>query len=186
MQHFFTFAAVPFMAISLYLGLSATQDSAGSYRNRWLSRSYVVLSVAVLISQFANITLVITTDAQVIAISQLVILWGLIVQISMLLIYFIDAWNTRRRATRDPTMALSMASDKINWVTLLRGSEISALLLIVRSSARLVEYLQGQKGFLASNEAFVYALDASIVLLVMLLMMVYHPGRLVRCLRKFA
>ncbi|KAF2272607.1 RTA1-domain-containing protein [Westerdykella ornata] len=52
----------------------------------------------------------------------------------------------------------------------------TSLLILVRSVFRVVEYFQGEHGYLLSHEVFLYIFDASLMAAAMVAMNVVHPG----------
>lgn len=62
-----------------------------------------------------------------------------------------------------------------NWESVLWGLYFASVLILVRSIFRLVEYAQGNDGYLISHEAFMYVFDAALMFLAMVAMNVFHP-----------
>lgn len=59
--------------------------------------------------------------------------------------------------------------------------------MIIRSVVHSIEFLQGQDGYVISHEIFIYVIDASPIVIIMLAFLVLNPGRLVRdCVRSQA
>ncbi|KAH7066397.1 RTA1 like protein-domain-containing protein [Paraphoma chrysanthemicola] len=59
-----------------------------------------------------------------------------------------------------------------------------SILILVRSVFRIVEYLQGNDGYLLRHEVFLYVFDAVLMLTVMVIMGVVHPGDIAIMLRE--
>lgn len=51
-------------------------------------------------------------------------------------------------------------------------------LILVRSLFRVVEYVQGNNGYLLRNEVFLYVFDAVLMAACMLVFLFYHPSRI--------
>ncbi|KAJ5768178.1 hypothetical protein N7533_000761 [Penicillium manginii] len=62
-----------------------------------------------------------------------------------------------------------------SWENVLWGLYFASILILVRSVFRLVEYAQGNDGYLISHEAFMYVFDATLMLFAMVAMNVFHP-----------
>lgn len=60
----------------------------------------------------------------------------------------------------------------------------SSIFILVRSIFRVIEYLQGNNGYLLRNEVFLYVFDAALMLGVMVTMNVVHPGDIARMLKE--
>lgn len=58
-----------------------------------------------------------------------------------------------------------------------------SILIFARSLVRLVEYVQGNDGYIISHEAFLYAFDASVIFLAVVVMSWIHPGEVAKQLR---
>lgn len=66
-----------------------------------------------------------------------------------------------------------------SWETVLWGLYIASVLILIRSVFRLVEYSQGNDGYLISHEALAYVFDGTLMLFAMLAMNVFHPSMVV-------
>ncbi|KAK2685864.1 hypothetical protein QWA68_015091 [Fusarium oxysporum] len=107
-----------------------------------------------------------------------ILIIGLIVQIAALSLFALNTeFLSRRIAQRKPVM--SQAGWQLSHNRFFRTLEGVTLLLVIRSIARSVEFLQGSDGFVISHEIFIYLFDATIVFLAMLALLVIHPGELV-------
>lgn len=53
----------------------------------------------------------------------------------------------------------------------------TSALILVRSIFRVIEYIQGNSGYLLSNEVFLYVFDAALMFLVMVLFNWVHPSQ---------
>ena len=62
------------------------------------------------------------------------------------------------------------------WKRHMYALYISSLLIFVRSLFRIIEYGQGNDGYLLRHEVFVYVFDAVLMLAVMVLFNVVHPS----------
>jgi hypothetical protein len=72
-----------------------------------------------------------------------------------------------------------LADPGVNWLGYFVVLEVSAVMLIVRSVVRGVEYVGGPEGVVARREVFVYVFDAVPMLVVMVGLLVVYPGWLV-------
>jgi hypothetical protein len=53
-----------------------------------------------------------------------------------------------------------------------------SILILVRSVFRVVEYLQGNAGYLLRHELYLYVFDAVLMALCMVIFLFYHPSRI--------
>lgn len=58
-----------------------------------------------------------------------------------------------------------------------------SILIFVRSIVRVVEYVQGNDGYIMSHEAFLYVFDATVMWLAMIIMNWVHPSEVAANLR---
>jgi magnesium-transporting ATPase (P-type) len=63
-----------------------------------------------------------------------------------------------------------------SWESVLWGLYIASILILIRSVFRLIEYAQGNDGYLISHEAFMYVFDATLMFFAMVAMNVLHPS----------
>ena len=64
----------------------------------------------------------------------------------------------------------------IPWFKHLAALYAASCLIMVRSVFRVVEYVQGQNGYLLAHECFLYIFDATSMLGVMITFNVIHPS----------
>ena len=55
-----------------------------------------------------------------------------------------------------------------------------SLLILVRSIFRVIEYIQGNAGYLLRHEIFLYIFDALLMAVCMVTFLLYHPCRIRR------
>lgn len=60
----------------------------------------------------------------------------------------------------------------------------TSALILVRSIFRVIEYIQGNAGYLLSNEVFLYIFDATLMFLVMVLFNWVHPSQVTDLYKK--
>lgn len=64
------------------------------------------------------------------------------------------------------------------------GIYFTSVCVLVRNVFRIFEYAQGNNGFIAKHEAILYVFDAALMFVVMVALLVVHPGRLIRSIRR--
>ena len=85
----------------------------------------------------------------------------------------VSAVVTHWRLVRQPTM---QSRSSIPWRKHIYTMYMASLLIMIRSAFRVVEYLQGNSGTLLGHEAYLYALDATLMLAVMIFFNIIHPS----------
>lgn len=106
-----------------------------------------------------------------------VIIVGLFVQILFFGFFIVVSFIFHKRMASNPTtMALGTAIDWQRYLVVLYSA---SALIMFRCIYRVVEYIQGQTGFLQSHEYFAYSCDAVLMILVMVIFLVYHPSQVI-------
>ena len=146
---------------------------------RLLTPLYILIDIGCVATQLIGSTLPASGDPDAIKMSRTIILGGLIAQIAALGVFLLIAWHAERRTGRDPPRILRI-SPTVNWKNHFRAIYLIVVLIVVRSVVRAIEFLQGDGGYVISHEAFIYALDAAPMWIVMVIYAVLHPGRLIR------
>jgi hypothetical protein len=80
------------------------------------------------------------------------------------------------RLNQEPTNA----SSRIRWRRYFWMLYVVSALVLVRNLVRIVEFVQGSDGAVASHEAYLYIFDAVLMSLVVILYTVLYPGQLMR------
>lgn len=101
-----------------------------------------------------------------------IIVGGLFVQIVVFGFFVCTSILFHYRLRQSPTTE-SLRGD-IPWRRYLYVLYVSSLLILVRSIFRVVEYLQGNSGYLISHEIFLYIFDAVLMALVMAILVVWY------------
>lgn len=78
------------------------------------------------------------------------------------------------RLLRQPTERSSHAD--IPWRANIFILFAASILIMVRSLFRVVEYVQGNKGYILEHEAFMYAFDSALMLCLVVLFNLRHPS----------
>jgi hypothetical protein len=76
------------------------------------------------------------------------------------------------------------ALDELPWKRHLYNLYVTSGLIVVRSIFRIVEYVQGNAGYLLSHEVFLYVFDAVLMVVVMVLFNWVHPSEVTEAYEK--
>lgn len=111
---------------------------------------------------------------------------GLCVQLVFFTFFVLTSVVFHVRIRRKPTQRtiqigqrphpLSLLSVIPSWESVLWGLYIACVLILIRSVFRLIEYAQGNDGYLISHEVFSYVFDATLMFFAMLAINVFHPS----------
>ncbi|KAM0231295.1 hypothetical protein ACHAPO_008679 [Fusarium lateritium] len=101
-----------------------------------------------------------------------IIIAGLLVQIVVFGFFVVTSFLFHWRLMKCPTP--ESLRGVVPWQRYLYVLYVSSFLILVRSIFRVVEYLQGNKGYLISHEVYLYVFDAILMALVMLILVVWY------------
>ncbi|KAG9252232.1 RTA1 like protein-domain-containing protein [Emericellopsis atlantica] len=185
-QHLLVLSAAPLLAATIYMSprrisrvLEAEHLIVG---RRWATKVFIVVDIGCFVTQAAGAILSGSEDPDEASNGRTTILAGLILQVCAFALFVACAVKFH---TSMHSASLSLASSRnLAWQKYLYGLYVASLLFVVRNITRIVEYQQGSDGELLSNEVWLYVLDAVVMLAVVFVMLVLHPGRLRRKARK--
>ena len=106
-----------------------------------------------------------------------IIIGGLVVQILFFSFFIAVAITFHLRMHKVPTSKVlhNGIASRI-WKKHLYALYGGSLLILVRSAFRLIEYAQGNDGYLISHEVFLYIFDAVLMFATMAIFDVIHPS----------
>ncbi|KAI6882092.1 hypothetical protein KC363_g4277 [Hortaea werneckii] len=185
MQLFLLIGAVPLLSASVYMTLPRFVRAldAAEYvpmRTSWISKIYILIDIACFALQIMGTVTLAYGDGAQQENAVYYIAGGLIFQLLAFLFFIFMAVGVERGLKGEVvgkvvSCGLGKKWRKYFWVLY----AVSAL-IILRNAVRIVEFLQGTDGTIASNEAYLYVFDAAPIFLVVLVLAVLHPGRLLK------
>jgi len=110
-----------------------------------------------------------------------IIIGGLVVQLLFFGFFIVTGFMFHVRMLREPTAKLF--SESIPWKRQLNTLYGASLLILIRCIFRLIEYAQGNDGYLISHEVFLYIFDAVLMFATMVLMAWIHPSEITALLQ---
>ncbi|KAJ3546836.1 hypothetical protein NM208_g1810 [Fusarium decemcellulare] len=108
--------------------------------------------------------------------SNYITIGGLILQLLVFGFFMIISVVFYLRISRQPTRRSQNALNP--WRKHLFVLYLSSLLIMIRSVFRLVEYVQGEDGYLLGSEVWLYVFDAALILVVVVLFNLFHPSQM--------
>lgn len=109
---------------------------------------------------------------------------GLAVQLVFFSVFIIAStifhYRIRKNPTEKSSKELSCSSrvqQKTTWEIVMTGLYVASILILIRSIFRLIEYAQGNSGYLISHEAFLYVFDSMLMFFTMVAMSIFHPSK---------
>lgn len=179
--------SAPLLAATVYMTLgrfvrSLRAEKHTIMRSTWVTKIYVLIDVASFICQMMGSAMQGSGDLKGVELGQHIVIGGLIVQLVALAWFLIECTVLHRRLRKSPTFVSRNPS--VQWQRTLWTLHSVTLLIFGRSLYRLIEFLDGSEGYLATHEAYLYAFDASLLSIAALLLALFHPGRLFTLVRK--
>ncbi|CZS92933.1 related to RTM1 protein [Rhynchosporium agropyri] len=147
-------------------------------RQKWLTKTFVFGDIFAFLMQSSGAGLM--SSASNTKTGEYVVVGGLIFQIFFFGLFVVTASIFHIRLQKVPTTI----SHSVPWRKHLWALYISSALILIRSIFRVVEFVQGNSGYLFSHEAFMYVFDALLMLGVLVLFNVVHPGEIRRFLER--
>jgi hypothetical protein len=105
-----------------------------------------------------------------------IIIAGLFVQIAVFGFFVVTALLFHSRMVKSSPAGTSQGP--VAWKRHLYVLYLTSTLILIRSIFRVVEYLQGNDGYLISHEVFIYVMDALLMAVVMAIFAVWYIGDL--------
>lgn len=79
--------------------------------------------------------------------------------------------------------ALSQVSG-LGWQKYFWALYICSIAILTRNFVRVIEFAQGADSVIAKREVIIYIFDAALMLITMVALLVIHPGRLMKAVKK--
>ncbi|KAM0186721.1 hypothetical protein ACHAPI_011571 [Fusarium lateritium] len=143
---------------------------------RWVTRIFVTGDVIAFGLQAGGGGIQSAGTLDLYELGEKIIIAGLFVQIVVFGFFVLTSVLFHFRLRKSPT-AESLRGD-VPWARYLYVLYASSFLILVRSIFRVIEYLQGNKGYLISHEVYLYIFDAILMALVMAVLLVWYVDSL--------
>lgn len=170
-----------FIAATIYMSLgrfirALDAEHHALIPSRWISKIYVTADVICFALQLAGTGMQASTSLSMAQIGNNIVIGGLVFH-SMLFCFFpITAAIVHWRLNKDPTPVAIKA--KGTWAKHWWVLYACSLVVLVRNIFRISEFAEGQQGYIARREVFLYVFDGGLMLTVCVLLLGLHPGRL--------
>ncbi|KAI9743464.1 MAG: hypothetical protein M1818_002776 [Claussenomyces sp. TS43310] len=143
-------------------------------KKKWLTKAFVAGDVTSFLLQAAGGGLMAQATESAVKLGQRIILIGLVLQVLFFGFFIVVSLSFNARLSKFPTRI----SPSLPWEKHMFILYASSLLIMVRSVFRVVEYIQGNNGYIMDHEVFLYLFDATLMFAVMTLFNVVHPATL--------
>ena len=150
-------------------------------RIRWLTKIFVGGDVLSFLMQSGGGGLMSSKKPDMMKMGENLVVGGLFVQIIFFSIFVAVSvvFNIRIQERPTPMSEQMTRSGRKGWLTLLRVLYAASALILIRSIFRVIEYLQGNGGYLLRSEVWLYVFDSVLMLGVPVLLNVVHPSGVV-------
>ncbi|KAE8332915.1 RTA1 like protein-domain-containing protein [Aspergillus sergii] len=183
-QAVLTLVAPALFAASIYMELGRMIVVLGAEKHsmiriKWMTKIFVAGDVLSFLMQSAGAGMM-GVKSKISENGPHIIVGGLVVQIIFFGFFMISSAVFHMRMNRDP---VADGGAGFNWRRLLYALYGASALILIRSIFRLIEYAQGNGGYLVAHEWFMYVFDALLMFGTMLIFHVEHPSELNAWLR---
>jgi hypothetical protein len=138
----------------------------------WVTRIFVFSDVISFSLQAGGGGIQAAGTLELFHIGEKVIVAGLFIQIVMFGFFMATAVIFHSRVA--DSSAVGTLHRTVNWKRHLNILYTVSSLILIRSVFRVIEYLQGNDGYLISHEAFLYAFDALLMAIVMAILLIWY------------
>ncbi|KAH8597387.1 RTA1 like protein-domain-containing protein [Bisporella sp. PMI_857] len=175
--------APPFIAATIYMILGRIMrvlkaEIFSPISPRWLTKLFVLGDILCLASQMMGSILSASDKADERERGRTIVLAGLIFQFVIFCLFILLTLAFEIRYRR------SGADTYLRWKMHTKVLYALSVIFLVRNLVRIIEYLQGDGGFIISHEAMLYALDATPMLFMGVILLIVHPGKLFKAARR--
>ncbi|KAH8700718.1 putative RTM1-like protein [Talaromyces proteolyticus] len=179
--------APPLYAASIYMVLGRLivylrAEGLSVVSIKWMTKVFVTGDVIAFVMQAAGGGIMASGTISSYNLGEHVTVGGLCVQLVFFGLFIITCALFHLRIRKKPTPEVIALAARLNerttrsWQTVLVGLYAASALILVRSIFRLVEYAQGNAGYLISHEVFMYVFDSTLMFLAMVAMNIFHPS----------
>ncbi|KGO58568.1 Glycoside hydrolase, superfamily [Penicillium expansum] len=181
--------APPLYAASIYMTLGRLivhldAEKLSMVPVKWLTIIFVTGDVIGFLMQAAGGGIMASGTLSSINTGEHITIGGLAIQLVFFSVFIIASTIFHRRIRNNPTeksvsrSSSSGVTSMATWETIMIGLYIASILILIRSIFRLIEYAQGNDGYIISHEAFMYVFDSTLMLFAMIAMSIFHPSRI--------
>ncbi|KAK3659727.1 hypothetical protein LTR56_001090 [Elasticomyces elasticus] len=184
-QTLMTLIAPAFLAASIYMELGRivimiNGEKVLFIRRAWLTKIFVGGDVLSFLMQASGGGMMSGDSISSINTGQTLVVAGLFVQVVFFGLFLIAAGLFHFRILQMPT---TKSYELAWWKKHMLSLYVVSGLIFVRSTVRVVEYLQGFDGYIMTHEAFIYVFDATLMIIAVVIMNVIHPGEVAKEVR---
>lgn len=181
MQAILILVAPALYAASIYMILgrliAATRsESISVIPLRWMTKIFVTGDVISFFMQAGGGGIQAAGTLELYDIGEKIIIAGLFVQITIFGFFLVTTvlFHLRKQKSVEGHASSDSGATGIPWRRHLTVLYVASTLIMIRSIFRVIEYLQGNGGYLISHEVFLYIFDAVLMAAVMVVFLVFY------------
>ncbi|KAL4733081.1 RTA1 like protein-domain-containing protein [Aspergillus similis] len=187
-QQMLLLCAPPLLSASIYMTLSRIMTALNAeehspIRPKRLTVLFVLNDIICLLTQLVGAGLQVTGQEEVISIGNKAVLAGLIFTLAVFGWFIWVAAMFYRRLAVQPT-AVSLDEGVGNWRVYMGVLYGVCGCMVVRNLVRTIEFGSPHGADVRRREVYIYVFDGVLMACVMVLWLVWHPGRLIRAARR--
>lgn len=187
LQSLLLLVAPVFLAATVYMILgriirALDAEEHSMIRLKWLTKLFVLNDILCFIVQIAGAGMEATTSLSMQEIGRKVVIGGLVLQILVFCWFVVITYRFHQKLRQEPSNITRAAH--VHWKRAVWTIYASSLFILVRNIFRVVEYGEGADGSASRQEAYIYVFDASLMFLTMFVFVIFHPGFLIRAVKK--
>ncbi|KAH8426782.1 RTA1 domain-containing protein [Aspergillus melleus] len=179
--------APPLYAASIYMTLGRLiryldAESISVVPTKWLTGIFLTGDIVAFVMQAAGGGIMASGTISAMHTGEKITIVGLCIQLLFFSVFIITStifhWRIYKQPTRMSLQGALKSWKQTSWETIMVVLYASSVLILIRSIFRLIEYAQGNNGYLISHEVFMYVFDAMLMFFTMVVMSTYHPSEL--------
>ncbi|CAH0054382.1 unnamed protein product [Clonostachys solani] len=143
-------------------------------KKNFLTKIFVASDIVSFLLQGGGGGIMASATAEALDTGRNIIIGGLVVQVVIFSVFAVTAAIFHWRMRTNPTEH----ARNFKWELHLYVLYGASLLIMVRSIFRLIEYVEGNDGYLISHEIFLYIFDSALMFACMVLLAWYHPSEI--------
>jgi RTA1 like protein. len=143
---------------------------------QWVTRIFVAGDVLSFVLQGSGGGIQTAGTLDFFKLGEKIIIGGLFVQIGFFGFFIVTSVHFHRRFACTP--AATPGCRGIPWTRYLYVLYTTSALILIRSVFRVIEYVQGNAGYLISHEVFLYIFDTLLMEAVMLIFLIWYVDQL--------
>ncbi|RAK81096.1 RTA1 domain-containing protein [Aspergillus fijiensis CBS 313.89] len=145
-------------------------------RREWLTKIFLLGDIISFLMQGAGGGIMASGTASALSTGERIIIAGLVIQLIFFSLFTVTSIRFHIGMRDGPTR--KVLSSQPPWEIHMYALYAGSLLILVRSLFRLVEYAQGNNGYLVSHEAYMYVFDGCLMVLAMMVFAWIHPSEI--------